>query len=296
MSLVIGGIGAGLAAVGTIALYRQSRATTCPKHNRWAGRIGVALAWLSQIAGVCLLVGAVSLYRTDSSGSQNGEPEMKPLWTRLGDWIDSWTGRIRATVRKPSLSTAEAEKVVDRLVRMGYLKFVPETQHADVRLQLVETATKSYLDSEWNDDCVAADLRSYPADNEDLAEGQVGATILLMRPALEKEYVKLDSVVDDFGRDEYAVVINGQRHLIYESQAVASTNIWSIALRRFMEIVNGLLEQAGSAERLYGLYGGNDGRVILLTPEMRDYIESLGDVFDSGWMPYPESQVETPQG
>ena len=40
------------------------------------------------------------------------------------------------------------------------------------------------------------------------------------------------------------------------------------------------------------MYAGNDGRVILLTPEMHDYIESLGDVLDSGWMPYPVEQLE----
>ena len=245
-SLVIGAIGAGLAAVGTIALWRQSRAASCPKHNRWAGRIGVVLAWLSQIAGVCLLGYAVVLYRTDSDQqSQDGETQdVKPIWSRLGDWIDRWTGREQATVRKPSLSTAEAEKVVDRLIGMGYLKFVPESQRADVRLQLVETATKGYLDSDWNDDCVAADLRSYPADNEDLAEGQVGATILLMKPVLEQEGVKLDSVVDDFGDEKYEVVINGQRHLIYEGDGGGDG--WVLALKRLLEIVNGLLEQAGS--------------------------------------------------
>ena len=56
---------------------------------------------------------------------------------------------------------------------------------------------------------LAADLRSYPADNEDLAEGQVGAAILLMKPVLEKEGVRLKSVVDDFGDEKYQIVMNG---------------------------------------------------------------------------------------
>ena len=51
---------------GVAALRHQSRAATCPRHSRWAGRIGVVLAWLSQIAGVGLLCNAVVLYRTDS--------------------------------------------------------------------------------------------------------------------------------------------------------------------------------------------------------------------------------------
>jgi len=63
-------------------------------------------------------------------------------------------------------------------------------------------------------------------------------------------------------------------------------------MKRLLEIVNGLLEEAGAGERLCGIYGGNDGQVSLLTPQMYDYIESLGDVFDSGWMPYPVESVE----
>ena len=51
--------------VGVAALYRQSRAASCPKHNRWAGRIGVILAWISLIAGVALLGYAAVLYRTN---------------------------------------------------------------------------------------------------------------------------------------------------------------------------------------------------------------------------------------
>jgi len=179
---------------------------------------------------------------------------------------------------------------LDRLIGMGFLKFVPDQHRADVRLQLVATATKGYLDSDWNDDCVATDLRGYPADNEDLAEGQVGATILLMKPVLEREGVKLDTVLDECGDEMYEVVINGQRHLIYEGDG--GEDSWTLALKRLLEIVNGLLEQAGSAERLYGMYAGNDGRVVLLTEAMYDYIESLGDVFDSSWMPYSVGQLE----
>jgi hypothetical protein len=175
---------------------------------------------------------------------------------------------------------------------MDYLKFVPESQKAEVRWQLIESATKRYLESEWNDECIAADLRGYPADNENLAEGDVGKTILLMKPILEQEGVKLDSVEDDFGEERYQVVINGEPHLIYESEAVTRKDIWALALKRLLEIVNGLLEEAGSTERLYAIYGGNDGRVILLTPEMHDYIKSLGEVLDSGWMPYSAESIE----
>jgi hypothetical protein len=152
-----------------------------------------------------------------------------------------------------------------------------------VRAQLIASATRRHLDSDWDENCVAADLRGYPADNENLVEGDVGRTILLMRPVMEREGVNLDTVVDDFGDEKYDVVINGRRHLIYEGDG--GDDSWTLALKRLLEIVNGLLEQAGSSERLFAIYGGNDGRVILLTPEMHEYIESIGDVIDHGWMP-----------
>jgi hypothetical protein len=60
-----------------------------------------------------------------------------------------------------------------------------------------------------------------------------------------------------------------------------------------VEIVDGLLETAGSSERLFAVYGGNDGRVILLTEEMQDYIESIGDVMDPKWMPRRVDKAES---
>ena len=43
----------------------------------------------------------------------------------------------------------------------------------------------------------------------------------------------------------------------------------------------GCVKLLGLSKCLYGMYGGNDGRVILLTPEMHDYIESMTPVFRS---------------
>lgn len=183
----------------------------------------------------------------------------------------------------PTLTPFEAAPIVDRVINLGWLKFVPDGQKAEVRQQLIEAATSRYLDSDWDKDGVSTDRRSYPADNEELAKGDVGKTILLMKAVLEREGVKLETVVDDLGDEKYEVVINDTPHLVYEGEVTMKT--WEVSLRRLIEIVNGLLEDAGSAERLFASYGGNDGRVILLTDEMQDYVESIGDVLDHRWMP-----------
>jgi hypothetical protein len=67
---------------------------------------------------------------------------------------------------------------------------------------------------------------------------------------------------------------------------------WALSLKRFLEVVNELLQRAGSEERLFGIYGGNDGRAILLTEEMHEYLGSLPWI-DRRWMPYPSSTIDT---
>lgn len=209
-SLVIGAVGVGLIVVGVAALRRQSKATSCPKHSLVAGRVAVFLAWACMIAGIGTLVAGVVVYRTTQEAEGR---DMNRLFTA----VKTWLGIEPQPYKIPTLDQTEAEQVVDRLIEMGYLKYVAEPQKAEVRRQLLETTRNRYLDSDWDDECVAADMRSYPADAEDLAEGQVGVTILLMKPVLEQEGVKLDSVVDDFGDEKYEVVVDGQRHLIYKS-------------------------------------------------------------------------------
>ena len=284
VSMTFLAVGAGLVLVGVLVLWRHSTAASCPRHSRLAGRVATILAW------VCLLTGtSLGVYAVSRGADMNRL--FSAVAAAFRNWLAAFNQQPSKPYEPPALPQPEAEQVVDRLIDMGYLKFVSDSKRADVRRQLIEAATKRYLDSDWDDECVAGDMRSYPADREDLAEGQVGATILLMQPVLEREGVKLDRVVDDFGDERYEVVINGQQHLIYDGDG--GEDSWSLALKRLVEIVDGLLETAGSSERLFAVYGGNDGRVILLTEEMQDYIESIGDVMDPKWMPRRVDKAES---
>jgi hypothetical protein len=49
---------------------------------------------------------------------------------------------------------------------------------------------------------------------------------------------------------------------------VTAENNWAVSLKRFLGIVNGLLQRAGSRERLFGIYGGDAGRAVPPTEEM----------------------------
>ncbi|WP_145944187.1 hypothetical protein [Fuerstiella marisgermanici] len=145
----------------------------------------------------------------------------------------------------------------------------------------------NYLDSEWDDECVSADKRSYPADAENLAEGDVGKCLRGMRAILSTEGVSLNAVEDRFtdSHKRYEVWINGTPHLIYDLNEISMEEIWGEAFRRLIQIVNLFLEEAGSNERLFGIAGGNDGRVIFLTPTMHELLVEKGDIFDERWTP-----------
>jgi len=186
-----------------------------------------------------------------------------------------------------------AEGTVDELIELGFLKFVPESDKGKVRTQLVESVQNRYLDSDWDEECGSADKRSYDADSEDLAEGGVGLCLRQMANVLRQEGVKLETVEDDVGEERYQVLIDGTPHLIYENSEERDQDTWTGSHKRLIEIVNTLLEAAGSEERAYGIYcGGNDGRVILLTPEMHNYLRRRTEVFDNRWMPLPADEIE----
>jgi hypothetical protein len=179
------------------------------------------------------------------------------------------------------------ERAVEHLIGLGYLKYVPLAECALARQEMIGSLSQGYLDTEWNRQCVSRDRRSYPADSEELAEGRTGEFILLMKDVLRMNGISLDSVEDSFRDEQYDVFINGRRSKIYDSAMSAAGDSWGIATKRHLDIVNELLLAAGSQERLYGIYAGNDGRCILLTTEMREYLKSPALRIDSRWMPFP---------
>jgi hypothetical protein len=185
------------------------------------------------------------------------------------------------------------EEALDRLVGMGYFKFLSRSEHRIAKQELVAAVGHGYLGTEWDKNCVSRDKRTYPADSEELAEGSTGKIILLMQDVLSHEGVPLHSVEDDFQDEKYDVVIDGRRYPIHGTNILATWGSWTIAAKRLLEIVSGLLRAAGSNEQLYGIYGGNDGRAILLTAGMYDLVKSSGIITDLREMPHPASAINT---
>jgi hypothetical protein len=182
-----------------------------------------------------------------------------------------------------------SEQVVEQLMEMGYFKFVPDSEFETARQELTNSLNDGLLEIEWNSQCISRENRIYPADSENLAEGCVGETILLMRGVLAMEGVRFDSIEDEFDDESYNIVIGGRRFLVHDERSLADGSGWALATRRLLEIVNELLAEAGSDEQLYGISGGNDGRAVFLTRSMYNLIRSRG--LGSNESPYPSTAI-----
>jgi hypothetical protein len=192
--------------------------------------------------------------------------------------------------RTPKSAEFDFHAVFDRLAELGFMKYVHPQNYAAVREQIMAAMEQGYLEGEWDENCVSSDRRSYPADSEDLAEGQIPETILLMKDVLEREGVRFTRVETGDVENVYEVFVDDECFLVDDYTSAPGARNWALATRRLLEIVNELLRRAESDERLFGIYGGNDGQAILLTPELHDYIGTLPFI-DKDWMPYRPEDI-----
>jgi hypothetical protein len=121
------------------------------------------------------------------------------------------------------------------------------------------------------------------ADAESLAEGGVAEFLRELEPSLYRLGVPalvLEEELDPDAPDNYAVSVNGVRHVIYSEQELArgsEGHAWGLAAARTVRIVDGLLREAGSDERAWAYQGGNDLALWILTPELRDAVAAIVD-------------------
>jgi hypothetical protein len=116
--------------------------------------------------------------------------------------------------------------------------------------------------------------RGWQADGEDLAEGDVEDLLRSMTDALQRRGVSLavESVRSprDDGSTGYTVRINGELLDLFdydpaEPRMPRSADPWMDCTVKPLGLVNRLLDEAGSPDRVAVFYaGGNDGLAVLL--------------------------------
>jgi hypothetical protein len=116
----------------------------------------------------------------------------------------------------------------------------------------------------------------WPADGEDLAEGEVETLLTSMTAELAERGVRLHVTTSESphksGSAGYAVLINGKAIHLYrldpeQPSTPLSDDPWLDCTIQPMGRVNELLAEAGSADRVAVFEpGGNDGFAILASP------------------------------
>ena len=174
-------------------------------------------------------------------------------------------GRFFNKFAKRSLTWSQSKQMKTMLIELEALGFYKHTNHQLVD-ELKEKSIKTgYLF--WDET-----ERIYMSDAEDLAEGFIDELLNEIEPFLMKEGVTIESYEQTHTGDTYAIVVNHRKFSIWNDEIDKDLDPWELATNRTFAIVNLFLREAGSNERIYSLYGGNDLFALFLTEEMYEVI------------------------
>ena len=189
------------------------------------------------------------------------------LHTMFG-WVAA-VGLMATTVAQAS------EQLVAGLERQGFFRYTTAENADSTKTAIIKDGWKGLYSIQG---------RLVVADSEDLGEGGV-CGFLRDVAFLATQRTAIKVCIDDYAQsggdvDSYHVVIGGQRHLIWDGSDLARERresgwLWGIAAKRVTDLINARLKKAGSEERAYGLYGGNDFHIFFLTPTLMTTIADV---------------------
>lgn len=182
------------------------------------------------------------------------------------------------------------DELLNKLTELGFFKFaLPENIERVceiIRGDIGEEISDDYIgwglwgeeEEEEDGGDRPLDRRIYWADAKSLSKYGICRFLEGIKPALEVEGVKIESLRDDcqkIGEHDFrwSVWINSREFLI-EDTSLGIKCTRCLALKRTLEIVNELLEAVGSPERAYG-QGDYNTNIALLTDELYEFIQCL---------------------
>jgi hypothetical protein len=165
-----------------------------------------------------------------------------------------------------------AQELAQRLSELGLFEYLDSAEARRAEAAVASEGIEAVWRVELGRDVMAGDA-------EDLAEGGVGEFLEELSAHLSRRGVPLPDVEDIFNdeRTLYQVKVGDQRHTIYDVEgsdadvATAAGGLWGLAWARAFDIVNGLLESAGSRERAYTL---PESALWFLTPDQFDALRA----------------------
>ena len=188
------------------------------------------------------------------------------------------TGPVHPSNRHPDAATNAA--LLARLESTGFLDELDDAEALQLRTDILAVGYGGVFAHPW---------RSIVADDEDLAEGFVEDFLKKCEPAFEHLRMPPIKGASRFeAGGAHLLELPGETLTLMTLAEAESERpnekvglSWGLVGARLFQIINARLQRAGKADRFYSVYGGNDGRVLVLTPAMYEAIVVTPDVLPS---------------
>lgn len=159
-------------------------------------------------------------------------------------------------------------ELILNLEKLGFYKYSEPSKIEEIKTECIKFG---YVYG-WEDT-----YRDFHVDAESIAEGGFEGFYKEINAFMEKQGIKL--IVSDviYSGYLYSVKINDVNYEILKGDEFEKEN-WEFATDRCFSIINKVLMEKGTKERIYKLYGGNDLRAVFLTEEMYNEIRSFKEL------------------
>lgn len=185
------------------------------------------------------------------------------------------------TTKTETKPTVSGKEVIDKLDELGYFKYADPADIDEIKKEMTTSFDEhNVLNSPIDDETLKPkDLRQYFCDGEELFElGGLTYYLGQVKPTFEKMGLRLNwtDETDNFEGDnwDHRITLNGQEYPAFVGN-MNSMDVWGIAAKNYVAMLNDQLEKQGSDERVYPISGGNDGQIIFLTNEQYKYIKTV---------------------
>jgi hypothetical protein len=165
---------------------------------------------------------------------------------------------------------ASQQLIID-LDRLGYFRYLTDSQKKHIPRMLARLNQSGYF-------FVIKANRDYYADPKSLIKCGVKNFLRRIRRILKTNGVIIGTIEENCSGDGYSITINKQEYVIYSAQELQSPNreYWELTIRRSFAIINKLLKDVGSKERIFSTVGGDEEWAIFLTIELYDLLVQYG--------------------
>lgn len=166
------------------------------------------------------------------------------------------------------------------IAELDRLKFFNHTDAADLP-EVKAAFQNSYTDLNFfqgklrKESLEFMDNRYYLVDCEELFEaGGLTKYLKLVKPVFHRLELQLEFENEQSVQNQHSwmhtINLNGQKYVAFSGQF--SDLDWAIAYVNFIEMLNAELKEQGSEERFYPITCGNDGAMVLLTPQQFEFV------------------------